>query len=236
MHARHAPSLLRVARRAAPAAATSPHPPPQTPRPAPRLGGLNGTFFEGGWGDLTCVNLREDLDVISAWPPQQALGLEWRLLERASWQGVRYRHYEGTFKCADLGVWRIFSLGSAARSLRGWRLHAPTRDKGSQPLPCQPDRAPLPPPNRTPCIERVYNALPPESRQGRVQLLVPDGHTAGVVHLAATGDHGWKRRLRLGWPLMRQVRQRAGSLKGSVSGGACKHSGACPVICCVCHQ
>lgn len=60
--------------------------------------------------------------------------------------------------------------------------------------------------DRTPCVERVYNALPPESRQGRVQLLVPNGHSAGVVHLAATGDQGFGRRLRLGWPMMQQVR------------------------------
>jgi hypothetical protein len=57
-------------------------------------------------------------------------------------------------------------------------------------------------------VERVYNALPPESRQGRVQLVLPDGHTCGVVHLAATGDQGWARRLWLGWPMMQQVRQR----------------------------
>jgi hypothetical protein len=59
--------------------------------------------------------------------------------------------------------------------------------------------------SRTPCVERVYNALPPESRQGRVQLLVPDGHSAGVLHLAATGDHGWSRRLRLGKPMLQQA-------------------------------
>lgn len=53
-------------------------------------------------------------------------------------------------------------------------------------------------------MERVYNALPPESRTGRVQLLLPDGYSAGVVHLAATGDQGWGRRLRLGWPMMQQ--------------------------------
>lgn len=54
-------------------------------------------------------------------------------------------------------------------------------------------------------MERIYNALPPESRQGRVQLLLPEGHTAGVVHLAATGDQGWRRRLWLGWPMMEKV-------------------------------
>lgn len=112
-------------------------------------------MFSNGLGDLGCVNLREDLEVISTWPPQpQPLGLEWRLLERGTWRGINFRHFEGTF--------------------------------------------------RTPCVERVYNALPPESRQGRVQLVLPDGYSAGVVHLAATGDQGWGRRLRLGWPMMQQ--------------------------------
>ena len=33
---------------------------------------------------------------------------------------------------------------------------------------------PRPPPTcRTPCLQRVYDALPPESRTGRVQLLIP---------------------------------------------------------------
>lgn len=35
-----------------------------------RLGGLNGKFFEGGWGNLGIVNLQEDLAVIQQWPPQ----------------------------------------------------------------------------------------------------------------------------------------------------------------------
>lgn len=33
--------------------------PPNHARRARRLGGFNGTFFAGGWGDLACVNLRE---------------------------------------------------------------------------------------------------------------------------------------------------------------------------------
>jgi hypothetical protein len=70
------------------------------PRPPRRLGGLNGAFFEKGWGDLGCVDLRRDLEVIAAWPPPEPLRVEWRLLERGSWRGVAYRHYEGTFRCA----------------------------------------------------------------------------------------------------------------------------------------
>ena len=49
-------------------------------------------------GDLSCVNLREDLDIIAAWPPPQPLGLQWRLLERGTWRGVPFRHFEATFR------------------------------------------------------------------------------------------------------------------------------------------
>jgi hypothetical protein len=35
-----------------------------------RLGGLNGKFFEAGWGNLGIVNLQEDLAVIRQWPPE----------------------------------------------------------------------------------------------------------------------------------------------------------------------
>lgn len=35
-----------------------------------RLGGLNGKFFEAGWGNLGIVNLQEDLEIIKQWPPQ----------------------------------------------------------------------------------------------------------------------------------------------------------------------
>lgn len=103
--------------------------------------------------------------------------------------------------------------------------------------------------HRTPSPEHVFNALPPESRTGRVQLLVPArlrefsplhpqqqhaGASAGagapagtgqpqqqqqqhpvpafaasapacVVHLAATGDQTFSRRLRLGFPLLSDV-------------------------------
>jgi hypothetical protein len=74
-------------------------------------------------------------------------------------------------------------------------------------------------------VNRIYDALPLESRTGRVQLLMPAAglgatqlqadseplfskrHTpAAVLHLAATGDHGFSRRLRLGAPLLQQVR------------------------------
>lgn len=35
-----------------------------------RLGGLNGKFFEAGWGNLGIVNLQQDLEVIKQWPPK----------------------------------------------------------------------------------------------------------------------------------------------------------------------
>jgi hypothetical protein len=35
-----------------------------------RLGGLNGKFFEAGWGNLGIVNLEEDLQLIKQWPPK----------------------------------------------------------------------------------------------------------------------------------------------------------------------
>jgi hypothetical protein len=79
--------------------------PPQTPPypPNQRLGGLNGTFFQQGWGDLSCVNLREDLEIIATWPPPQPLGVEWKLLERGTWRGTPFRHFEGTFRCVCMG-------------------------------------------------------------------------------------------------------------------------------------
>ena len=61
---------------------------------------------------------------------------------------------------------------------------------------------------RTPCYGRVYDALPEESRTARVQLLRPareDQRRACVLHLAATGEHAFKQRLRLGEPLLAQV-------------------------------
>jgi len=36
-----------------------------------RLGGLNGKFFEAGWGNLSIVNLQEDLELIKQWPPKE---------------------------------------------------------------------------------------------------------------------------------------------------------------------
>ena len=87
------------------------------------------------------------------------------------------------------------------------------------------------PAHRTSCTPGMYSMLPPESRQGRVQLLVPDqdmpqatkeahdkpqaaqagcnphggGSLGCTIHLAATGDHGFRRRLRLGFPLLKHV-------------------------------
>ena len=62
--------------------------------------------------------------------------------------------------------------------------------------------------SRTPCFGRLYDALPEESRTARVKLVVPQGASADtdlVVHLAGTGDHGFERRLHLGFPLVKQV-------------------------------
>ena len=59
---------------------------------------------------------------------------------------------------------------------------------------------------RTPCSGRVYDSLPVESRAGRVQLLVPQSKVdACVLHLAATGEWGFERRIRLGTPLLSKV-------------------------------
>ncbi|KAI7836520.1 hypothetical protein COHA_009621 [Chlorella ohadii] len=60
---------------------------------------------------------------------------------------------------------------------------------------------------RTPCQGRVYDALPPESRTAHAMLIMPDKPAEGapcVVHLAATGDHGYTRRTHLGLPLVQQ--------------------------------
>ncbi|KAI3423963.1 hypothetical protein D9Q98_009797 [Chlorella vulgaris] len=60
---------------------------------------------------------------------------------------------------------------------------------------------------RTPCQGRVYDALPEESRTAHAMLIVPDKPAEGVpcvVHLAATGDHGYARRTHLGLPLVQQ--------------------------------
>lgn len=54
----------------------------------------------------------------------------------------------------------------------------------------------------------MYDALPPESRTARCQLLVPARpapNLGAAVHLAATGDQGFGRRLRLAFPLLKQV-------------------------------
>ncbi|KAL4421274.1 hypothetical protein ABPG75_010565 [Micractinium tetrahymenae] len=60
---------------------------------------------------------------------------------------------------------------------------------------------------RTPCQGRVYDALPAESRTAHAMLILPDRPAEGspcVVHLAATGDHGYTRRTHLGLPLVQQ--------------------------------
>ncbi|KXZ50280.1 hypothetical protein GPECTOR_17g919 [Gonium pectorale] len=148
-----------------------------------RIGAINGPFFPAGWGNLGVVKYEEDLLHLTQTDPS-SIKLSWRLVERGARDGTEYVLYEGTF--------------------------------------------------RTPCLQRVYDALPPESRTGRVQLLMPsslrdfeplqqrddaaksgslrgqgasaqggvDGPGA-VVHLAATGDQTFGRRLRLGAPLLK---------------------------------
>lgn len=62
---------------------------------------------------------------------------------------------------------------------------------------------------QSPCSPTVYDALPPVSRMGRVQLLTPEepkGEIPCVLHLPGTGDHGFKRRLHIGHDLLQHVR------------------------------
>ncbi|WIA35890.1 hypothetical protein OEZ86_004271 [Tetradesmus obliquus] len=139
-----------------------------------RIGGLNGRFFPDGWGNLGIVNLKEDID----------------LIKQGAWasEGIKVE-------------WKLLQQGS-------WEGVPYKLYEGSY---------------RTPCVNRIYDALPAESRRGRVQLLMPAAglgatqlqrgiqplfsgrHTpAAVLHLAATGDHGFSRRLRLAAPLLQQ--------------------------------
>uniref|UniRef100_A0A383VX58 Uncharacterized protein n=1 Tax=Tetradesmus obliquus TaxID=3088 RepID=A0A383VX58_TETOB len=139
-----------------------------------RIGGLNGRFFPDGWGNLGIVNLKEDID----------------LIKQGAWasEGIKVE-----WKLLQQGCWEGVP----------YKLY-----EGSY---------------RTPCVNRIYDALPAESRRGRVQLLMPAAglgatqlqrgiqplfsgrHTpAAVLHLAATGDHGFSRRLRLAAPLLQQ--------------------------------
>ena len=58
-------------------------------------------------------------------------------------------------------------------------------------------------------MDRVYNALPPESRVASVQMMVPEHappNPSCVLFLAATGDQGYSRRLNLGAGLLKEVR------------------------------
>ncbi|XP_068642478.1 uncharacterized protein [Aristolochia californica] len=61
---------------------------------------------------------------------------------------------------------------------------------------------------RTPCDDKLIDALPPESHNARVSFLapkyIPSHKMACVVHLAGTGDHSFERRLRLGGPLLKE--------------------------------
>eukprot|EP00197_Chlamydomonas_leiostraca_P007037 CAMPEP_0202860166 /NCGR_PEP_ID=MMETSP1391-20130828/1990_1 /ASSEMBLY_ACC=CAM_ASM_000867 /TAXON_ID=1034604 /ORGANISM="Chlamydomonas leiostraca, Strain SAG 11-49" /LENGTH=577 /DNA_ID=CAMNT_0049539305 /DNA_START=86 /DNA_END=1816 /DNA_ORIENTATION=- len=159
-----------------------------------RIGFVTGDFFPKGWGDLGVVNFEEDLKLIQDWPPV-GIKLDWKEVEAGTKDGQPYKLYEAAFK--------------------------------------------------TPCVRRVYDALPPESRTGRVQFLVPTGPAvarrprtlagagsgggggdgaagssssgsggravqgaarppSAAIHLAATGDQGFGRRLRLSFPLIHQ--------------------------------
>jgi hypothetical protein len=137
-------------------------------------------------------------------------------------------------------------------------MHILMYQAGHMPWSCNIAAIQLVPACSTPCVRRIYDALPPESRTGRVQLLLPDGPPnsssssssgiitsrlplgggsrqrfslssssssssssrrlddsalfgdggcvdAAVLHLAATGDQGFGRRLKLGGPLLAQV-------------------------------
>lgn len=58
---------------------------------------------------------------------------------------------------------------------------------------------------RTPCSPRIIEALPEESRTAHVQWIMPEDPLPGkptVLHLAATGDHGYARRTHLAVPLI----------------------------------
>jgi hypothetical protein len=145
---------------------------------------------------------------------------------------------------------------------------------------------------RTPCVGRIYDALPAESRTGRVRMLVPDAQgspvrgargvgshhplhaippaaeyhpsaakpeqscvqphpraharllgqrgtsqaakdTNGgvVIHLAATGDQGFSRRLRLSFPMLRQACVRSAAVSVSVALALRWMPGVCPCRC-----
>lgn len=60
----------------------------------------------------------------------------------------------------------------------------------------------------TPCFGKIFDALPEESRAASalwIRPRLPAGEAACMVHLAATGDHGFTRRAHLGLPLVEQV-------------------------------
>eukprot|EP00124_Ichthyophonus_hoferi_P001178 Ihof_evm4s56 gene=Ihof_evmTU4s56 len=57
----------------------------------------------------------------------------------------------------------------------------------------------------TPCCGPIRDMMPSESRLARAQLLRPLYHNTPdlVIHLAGTGDHGFVRRMRLGYGLLK---------------------------------
>lgn len=60
---------------------------------------------------------------------------------------------------------------------------------------------------RTPCMGKVYDALPVESRTAHALWIAPKQPAEGgptSLHLAATGDFGYGRRQMLGTPLVKQ--------------------------------
>ncbi|KAF5839086.1 hypothetical protein DUNSADRAFT_1631 [Dunaliella salina] len=76
---------------------------------------------------------------------------------------------------------------------------------------------------KTPCTARMYDALPPESRTGDA--------LGCALHLAATGDQGFSRRLRLARPLLQQCPDGSGaSFCTGSSLPACLSYGICSLV------
>ena len=139
---------------------------------------------------------------------QRASGIEWELLH-------------GTCRCATCckSPWTV---NLQARQALATAIPPPTVTTGAARGPILAGAV-----CRTPCYGKVYDALPAESRMCNVQLLRPvleSQRKSCVLHLAATGEHAYKQRLRLGEPLLAQARLQA-CLAVQLCGGVC--------ICCM---
>jgi hypothetical protein len=73
-----------------------------------RLGGINGNFFHRGWGDLGCVDLKADLEVISQWPPPSPLKVKGKR-ERARSRAKNFAAASNLIHCEQLSLWMIIS-------------------------------------------------------------------------------------------------------------------------------